>query len=155
MTKQNEKYLFYAIGAIAGYFFVLKPILKKFGLEKSEIEKESETAINKYLSNQIAKGSSTKTPGEWAIIANQIYDDLRYSAISDNKADATYQIARAKNATDVALLIKSFGKRREYLFGIPAGAEMDLQQFVRSNLSNTQIASINDNYKRKGIKYQF
>jgi hypothetical protein len=155
MTKQNEKYLFYAVGAIAAYFFVLKPILKKLGLEKSETEKESETAINKYLTNEIAKGSETKTPGEWAIIANQIYDDLRYSAISDKKSDATYQIARAKNSTDVALLIKSFGKRREYLFGIPAGAEMDLQQFVKSNLSNTQIASINDNYKRKGIKYQF
>jgi hypothetical protein len=155
MTKQNEKYLFYGIGAIAAYLFVLKPILKNLGLEKTQTEKEAEAAINKYLSSQISAGNSSKSPGEWAIIADQIYNDLRYSAVSDNKADATYQIARAKNGADVALLIKSFGKRREYLLGIPAGSQMDLQQFVRGNLSDTQIATINDNYKRKGIKFQF
>jgi hypothetical protein len=147
--------LYYGLGAIAAYLFVLKPILKNFGFEKSQTEKEAEAAITKYLNSQIATGAATKTPGEWAIIADQIYQDLRYSAVSDNKADATFQIARAKNGADVAMLIKAFGKRREYLFGIPAGAEMDLQQFVTSNLSMAQILSINDNYKRKGIKYSF
>ena len=155
MTKQNEKYLFYAVGSLAAYFLVLRPILKNLGLEKSQTEKEAEATITKYLNSQISAGNATKSPGEWAIIADQIYNDLRYSAFSDNKADATFQIARAKNGADVALLIKAFGKRREYLLGIPAGAEMDLQQFVTSNLSLRQIASINDNYKRKGIKYQF
>jgi hypothetical protein len=155
MTEQNKKYLYYGLAAVAAYLFVLKPILNNFGLEKSQTEKEAEAAITKYLNSQIATGAATKTPGEWAIIANQIYSDLRYSAVSDNKADATFQIARAKNGADVAMLIKEFGKRREYLFGIPAGAEMDLQQFVTSNLSMSQILSINDNYKRKGIKYSF
>jgi hypothetical protein len=134
---------------------VLKPIFNNFGLEKSQTEKEAEAAITKYLKSQIATGAATKSPGEWAIIADQIYADLRYSAVSDNKADATFQIARAKNGADIAMLIQAFGKRREYLFGIPAGAEMDLQQFVTSNLSMAQILSINDNYKRKGIKYSF
>jgi hypothetical protein len=155
MTEQNKKYLYYGLGAIAAYLFVLKPILKNFGLEKSQTEKEAEAAITNYLNSQISAGNATKTPGEWAIIADQIYADLRYSAVSDNKADATFQIARAKNGADVALLIKAFGKRREYLFGIPAGDKMDLQQFVTSNLSMSQILSINDNYKRKGIKYSF
>jgi hypothetical protein len=155
MTEQNKKYLFYGLSAIAAYFFVLKPILKNLGLEKTQTEKEAEAAITKYLNSQIATGNATKTPGEWAIIADQIYNDLRYSAVSDNKADATFQIARVKNGADVASLIKAFGKRREYILGIPAGAEMDLQQFVTSNLSMSQILSINDNYKRKGIKYSF
>jgi hypothetical protein len=155
MTEQNKKYLYYGLGAVAAYLFVLKPILKNLGLEKSQTEKEAEAAITKYLNSQISAGNATKTPGEWAIIADQIYQDLRYSAVSDKKADATFQIARAKNGADVALLIKSFGKRREYLFGIPAGDKMDLQQFVTSNLSMAQILSINDNYKRKGIKYSF
>jgi len=155
MTSQNKKYLFYGIGAVAAYFFLLKPILKGLGLQKTQTEKEAEAAINKYLNSQISTGTPSKSPGEWAIIADQIYNDLRYTAISDNKANATYQIARCKNGADVALLIKSFGKRREYYFGLPAGSEMDLQQFVISNLSSTQIANINDNFKRKGIKYQF
>jgi len=155
MREQNKKYLFYGLGAVAAYFIVLRPILKGLGLQKSQTEKEAEAEINKYLRSQISAGNATKTPGEWAIIADQIYNDLRYSALSDNKDNAALQLARVKNGADVALLIKSFGKRREYLFGIPAGSEMDLQQFVTSNLSSKQIAAVNDNYRRKGIKYQF
>jgi len=155
MTEQNKKYLFYGLGAVAAYFIVLRPILKKFGLEKTQTEKEAEADINKYLRGQISAGNATKSPGEWAIIADQIYNDLRYTAISDNKDNAALQLARVKNGADVALLIKSFGKRREYYFGIPAGSEMDLQQFVTSNLSSKQIAAVNDNYRRKNIKFQF
>ena len=155
MTEQNKKYLFYGLGAVAAYFIVLRPILKKFGLEKTQTEKEAEADINKYLRGQISAGNATKSSGEWAIIADQIYNDLRYSAVSDNKDNAALQLARVKNGADVALLIKSFVKRREYYFGIPAGSEMDLQQFVTSNLSSKQIAAVNDNYRRKGIKYQF
>lgn len=155
MTEQNKKYLYYGLGAVAAYFFVLRPILKGLGLQKSQTEKEAEAAIDKYLTGQINTGKPTKSPGEWAIIADQIYNDLRYTAISDNKDSAAYQLARVKNGADVALLIKSFGKRREYYFGIPAGSEMDLQQFVTGNLSSAQIAAVNDNYRRKNIKFQF
>ena len=40
MTEQNKKYLYYGLGAIAAYLFVLKPILKNLGLERkiSKIE---------------------------------------------------------------------------------------------------------------------
>ena len=114
MTEQNKKYLFYGLGAVAAYFIVLRPILKKFGLEKTQTEKEAEADINKYLRGQISAGNATKSPGEWAIIADQIYNDLRYTAISDNKDNAALQLARVNNGADVALLIKSFGKRREY-----------------------------------------
>lgn len=155
MTEQNKKYLFYGLGAVAAYFIVLRPILKGLGLQKSQTEKEAEADINKYLRGQISAGNATKSPGEWAIIADQIYNNLRYTAISDNKDNAALQLARPKNGADVALLIKSFGKRREYYFGLPAGSEMDLQQFVTSNLSSKQIAAVNDNYRRKGIKFQF
>jgi len=122
---------------------------------KTEQEVKSEKVVDTYVKETLKKQNPTKSKGEWQIIADQIYADLRYSAVSDNKADATYQVARAQNDADVALLLQLFGRRREYLFGIPAGAEMNLQEFLRSNLSASQIASINDNYRRKGIKYRF
>jgi hypothetical protein len=81
MTEQNKKYLFYGLGAVAAYFIVLRPILKGLGLQKSQTEKEAEADINKYLRGQISAGNATKTPGEWAIIADQIYNDLRYTAV--------------------------------------------------------------------------
>ena len=52
-------------------------------------------------------------------------------------------------------LIKTFGKRQEYLFGFPSGSPMGLTEFITSNLNRDQINLINDNYSRKGMKFKF
>lgn len=155
MTQQDKKYIVYIGGAAAAYFLLIRPLLRSLGITKTEQEVKSEKVIDTYVRETLQRQQPTKSKGEWQIIADQIYADLRYSALDDNKADATYQVARAKNDADVALLIQLFGRRREYLFGLPAGAEMNLQEFLRSNLSTKQMNAINDNYSRKGIKYRF
>lgn len=159
MKKDNTKILLTVGGAVAAYFFIIKPILTKVGIFKSQEEKDTEERKKKQLEIQVQTAAKnerlTKTVQEWQIIADQIYNDLRYSAVSDNKADAGYQVARVKNNADFWQLYKLFAKRREYLFGIPSGGLMDLSQFIRSNLSNTAINTINNNYKNKGIKFQF
>lgn len=152
---KNKNTYIYIIGAGLGYFFILKPLLQKLGILKTSEETEQQNVIDKFTADTIKKIKPTKSPGEIQIIADQIYQDLRYSALDDNKSNAVYQICRVQNDGDVALLIKSFGKRQEYLFGLPSGQLQDLQQFVTSNLSNKQKAIINDNYKRKNIKYRF
>jgi hypothetical protein len=103
------------------------------------------------LTNQ----TPTKTKGEWQIIADQIYNDLRFSGVADNKSDAFYQIQRVKNDADIALLIQIFGMRQESFFGISLGGLQSLPQFIISNLSNSDISKINDNYSRKNIKFRF
>jgi hypothetical protein len=158
--KQDNKTLLYVGGAVAAYFFILRPVLTKLGVFKSKEEKETEERKELQLQQQLqqvaASGQKlTKTVQEWQVIADAIYNDLRYSAVSDNKADAGYQVARVKNEADFWQLYKLFGKRREYLFGIPSGSLMDLQQFITSNLRNSSITTINDNYKRKNIKFRF
>ena len=155
MNKGQQKLLLYIGGAAATYFIIVRPILRSLGIMKTEQEVKSEKVVDTYVKETLQRQQPTKTKGEWQIIADQIYADLRYSAASDNKKDALYQTTRVKNEADIALLIQLFGRRREYLFGIPAGAEMNLQEFIRSNLSGSQIATINDNYSRKGIKYRF
>ena len=97
----------------------------------------------------------TKSKAEWDQIADTIYNDLRFSAISDDKADAGYQVARVKNDADMIYLIKTFGKRQEYLFGLPSGSPMGLTEFITSNLSREKINIINSNYASKGIKFKF
>jgi hypothetical protein len=52
-------------------------------------------------------------------------------------------------------LIKTFGKRQEYLFGIPSGSPMGLTEFITSNLDRSNINLINDNYSRKEMKFKF
>jgi hypothetical protein len=153
--KSKNIYL-YLIGAGITYFFIVRPIFKKLGITKTAQEIEQEKKVETYLDKTIKSFKPSKSEGEWQIIANQIFRDLGFSAASDNKKDAVFQLCRVKNEGDVALLIKSFGKRQETWFGIiPDGSEKDLQQFVTSNLSVKDIAVINNNYIRKNIKYRF
>ena len=150
---KDKKTLYYVGGAVLAYFFILKPVLQKFGIVKTKDEILREKEKEKFL--QDTNETPTKSPGEWAIIADQIYEDLRYTALDDNKADAGYQVSRVKNNADFKLLFKAFGKRQEYVFFVPSGSEKDLQQFIRSNLSDSAIQIINSNYRKKNITFQF
>jgi len=150
---KDKKAIYYIGAGILAYIFVLKPVLQNLNIIKSKEEIDREKEKEKYLSS--SNEVPTKSSGEWAIIADQIWEDLRYTALDDDKADAAYQVARVKNNADFQLLYKNFGKRREYFFGIPTGSEKDLQQFIRSNLSESQIQIVNSNYRKKNITFQY
>jgi len=159
MDKQSKDLLITGGIVALVYFGIINPILKKVGLKKTEEEKATEEKNKQLLNKQVEASkkvaAQTKSDQEWKAIADQIYEDLRYSAVSDKKDNAFYQVARVKNDTDFWILFKYFAKRREYLFGIPSGSLMNLQQFIISNLSKDTIAKINDNYRRKNIKFRF
>ena len=160
ITQDNKKLLTGVGIAIAAYLLVLKPIFQALGLQKTpeELAKSKSDAANiadiqKTLSS---KGITlTKSKAEWDIIADTIYNDLKYSALADNKADAGYQVARVQNDADILYLIQSFGSRQENLFGVSSGSPMTLPEFITSNLTQTNINLINDNYTRKGMKFKF
>jgi hypothetical protein len=157
MTNNSEKSLWYIIGGLAAYITIIRPILENLGIVKTKSEEEQskykETEKTKYLDP--GTEPPTKSPGEWVIIADQIYQDLKFSRISDNRDDAGYQVSRVKNNADFKLLYKAFGNRQEYAFGIPAGGKKDLAQFIVDNLERDKINIINRNYQAKGIKFQF
>jgi len=159
LTASTEKVVTYAIGAGITYFLIVKPILVKLGVLKSAAEIKQERVntgnVDIYIKDTLRVQNPTKSVGEWTIIADKIYEDLKFSAVSDDKKDAGYQVTRVKNDADVATLYKAFGKRQEYYFGVPYGGLRDLMAFITSNLSSDAIAAINDNYRRKNIKFRF
>lgn len=160
ISQENKKLLTTAGIVVAAYLIVIRPLFQSLGITKTdaEIAKEKSDAANilDIEKNLNARGIDlTKSKAEWDQIADIIYNDLRYSAIDDNKADAGYQVSRVKNDADIIYLIKTFGKRQEYLFGIPSGSPMGLTEFITSNLDRTNINLINDNYSRKGMKFKF
>ena len=159
LTASTEKVVTYAIGAGITYFLIVKPILVKLGVLKSAAEIKQERVntgnVDTYIKDTLRVQNPTKSVGEWTIIADKIYEDLKFSAVSDDKKDAGYQVTRVKNDADVATLYKAFGKRQEYYFGVPYGGLRDLMAFITSNLSSDAIAAINDNYRRKNIKFRF
>ena len=158
-NDDNSRLLLLAGGGLLVYFGIVKPILVKIGVQKDpEViakEKSNNQLIKSWQADTAKKQKPTKSEAEWKIIADQIYEDLRYSWISDNDSDAAYQICRVQNDADVAMLFTKFAKRQEYWFGINAGSPKALTAFVVSNLDKKKIAAINDNYRRKGIKFRF
>jgi hypothetical protein len=158
-TDKNQKLLIYALGVGAGYLLIVRPLLVKFGIVKSSAQIQQDIYqsgnVQEYINTTIANQKPTKTKGEWQIIADQLYYDLKFAAPSDDKADAGYQVSRVQNDADFALLYDTFGKRQEYYFGIPAGGLQDMVQMVTSNLDRSALNKINDNYQRKGIKFRF
>jgi hypothetical protein len=157
--KQNDQKLLLGAGALVlAYFGIIKPILVKVGIFKSADEKKSEKQLQDLINQESATVTTSKKPTksdfEWRQIADQIYSDLKYSALDDNKRDATYQSCRVKNDADLIKLISFFGKRQEYAFGLPIGAVQSLFEFLRSNLSSSQISTINTNWINKKIKYR-
>jgi hypothetical protein len=158
-TNPNQKILLYAVGIGASYLLIVRPLLVKLGIVKSAAEIQQDIYqsgnVQDYINTAVAKQTPTKSKGEWQIIADQLYYDLKFAAPSDDKADAGYQISRVQNDADFALLYDTFGKRQEYYFGVPAGGLQDLVQMVTSNLDRAALNKINDNYLRKGIKFRF
>ena len=159
IDKQTQKLLLYTAIGGGAYFLILKPFLIKLGILKSALELEQDYSqkvnIDAYINNSIKTQTPTKSKGEWQIIADQIYNDLKFSGIADNKSDAGYQVARVQNDADIATLIQVFGMRQESFFGVNIGGLQNLPQFIIGNLDKSEIAKINDNYARKNIKFRF
>lgn len=160
ITPENKKILTNLGIGIAAYLIVIRPIFGLLGITKTPEEraklKEQADNLEEIQKNLASRGIKlSKSKAEFDIIADTIYNDLKYSAIADNKSDAAYQVARVQNDADILYLIKSFGTRQENLFGIPNGSKQSLPEFITSNLSRDTINLINSNYSRKGMKYKF
>lgn len=153
-NKDNSK-TYLIIGGLILVYFAGDKIFKALGLSTDKSKKEEIKAIDNSYQAAIAAQKPTKSGGEWAQIANIIYEDLKYTSLDDNKKDAIYQCARAKNDADVWTLIKFFDERQEYAFNIPLGDKKSLPVFITTNIDRGEIDKLNDNYRRKGIKYRF
>lgn len=149
------------IGIVGVGYFLVRSITNTLGLtETAEQRKQrqaQQAALQQSRDQVYASYPPTKLDAEWLAIANTIYNDLRSSSPvlnNNDKADAAYQIARAKNQGDVFKLVELFGSRSQTLFGIP-GPSMTLPEFIRKELNGDQLATVNNNYKAKGITWQW
>ena len=104
--------------------------------------------------------TQTFTNANYDSFANTLYESMRY-AVGDDYAKVEEIMKKMQNDLDVALIVKSFGKRQNYMFGIPKGEPMDLFTFINSELGNEflgvtsyRVKNINADWKKKGITFQ-
>lgn len=151
------------IGAGAGIFFVAKAIKKRVNPSSEETalknlakKNEDELALNQ------KKGLKLTFPeSQYSAMANQIYEGMRY-CLGDDYESVEKTLMKMKNDLDVNYLVKAFGKRQGYCFGVPEGGERDLFTFVRSELgteygglSDARLVNINKDWLKKKINYKF
>jgi hypothetical protein len=118
------------------------------------------TSTDKEIRDAINRGLKATYPDSNYIgFASTIYEGMRY-CVGDDYGTVETTLKKMQNDIDVAKLIKAFGMKQDYCFGIPESAPKDLFQFVQSELGNElmltnyRIKNINADWKKKGITYQ-
>lgn len=126
---------------------------KFFG--KSAEKKAYDDALNKGIAEASAKTPQVKTDAELAIIADTLDEDMHYSwDVNNNQIDVLAQFERINNLAELLIVIKFFGNRYMYVFGIPKGT-YTLQQMVHASMSADNINLINKYLSNAGIDFQF
>lgn len=150
------------LGIGVALFFVGKQLYRR--VFPSDQERQNKKLLNDINSEITDAKNAGQTPSyqdsQYNSFANQIYEGMRYAA-GDNYGMVEDTLKKMNNDLDVTKLIKAFGARQNYAFGLPTGDPMDLFTFVQKELGNDylgltnyRVTRINENWKQKGIKYQ-
>lgn len=149
------------VGGAAVVFILGRKIYKAvFPSDKEKKNKQLLQDVNTEIRTYTNQGiKPTFTDSQYETIANTIYNSMRY-CVGDDYATVEIKMKQMKNNIDVAKLIKAFGKRQDYCFGVPVGDEMDLFTYVQKELGNDyggltnyRVRNINQDWKNKGITY--
>ena len=148
-------------GAVVVYLIGSKVYRAVFPTEAQKKNRELEKNIDSEISKMQGNGKKASfSDSNYNTFANTIYNSMRF-AIGDDYGTVESTLKRMKNDLDVAKLIKAFGLKQDFFFGLPAGDKMDLFTFVQKELGNEyggltnyRVKRINEDWSKKGILYQ-
>ena len=137
--KQNIKtFAPYIIGGVGLY------LVYKFFFKKSDTEETAQNVVDAQQ-QEINNLSQTLTPSYnlsyYGSLANQIYNSIAYSGVADDYKTTFQLMLKVLNQLDMALLIKAYGVRQRYFFGVPSGYPEDLITSVSNELRSEIIAN--------------
>lgn len=170
---QNKAYQYYkdlpswakgvvVVGGVLAVYLVGARVYKTiFPSDKEKRNKELAKNVDSEIANLAKSGQKPSfSDSNYNTFANTIYNSMRYAA-GDDYTTVENTLMKMKNDLDVAKLIKAFGMRQDYAFGIPVGSPMDLFTYVQKELGNEwagltayRVRRINGDWKKKGINYQ-
>ncbi len=143
------------VGLAVGGVLVYK-IAQGFGIIDSQVEIDKKNQIDTVVGNEANQaGAATLSPAQISVMASQIYEALKYSALSDDKTVAMNELFKLRNNADWLKLVVAFGVQQEYYFGLPLGNKKNLIEFINSNMSNAMKAALNQYFAQQGIKQSF
>ncbi len=143
----------------AGIVLLIGLIVYKFAdlldIFKPKEIRQTDKAYKKAIDYVIATELGILTDAQIHTYANTIYESLKYSRLDDDHGLVKDTLAKFTTDSDIYNLIKLFSKKQEYFFGIPTGDLKTLEMFITSNMYDGEIESINENFKKHSMKFQF
>jgi hypothetical protein len=148
------------VGGAAALFFVGK---KLYTIVFPSAEEKRNVELGRNIDSEIGKlqksQKATFPESTYNTLANTIYNSMKF-AVGDDYGAVQDSLKKMKNDLDVAKLIKAFGSRQDYAFGIPVGGKMDLFTYVKKELGNEwggltdyRVKDINKDWAAKKITY--
>ena len=135
-------------GLLAGVFAI-----REFAKLLAESPQEK---TDKQIDIAIKDEQGNGNPLSFPIAQYQMMADIIEEATdtSGTDTDAVYGVfLQLKNNTDLLQLIKAYGQRWNFMFGVPLG-KFSLQQIINSELDGTEKATLNQILLGKGISIQ-
>ena len=145
------------VGFIVGRKIYMTIVKSQQEKRNREYLRDVDSDISK---NQQSGVKPSFSDSNYMSFANTIYNSMRY-CVGDDYGSVESTMKKMNNDLDVAKLIKAFGVRQDYCFGIPSGDPMDLFTYVRKELGNDyagitdyRVKHIMDDWANKGITYK-
>ena len=148
-------------GILGGGLILAYIIYKKITSTETTTQ-EAQFKLKKQLEleeQQIKNQKLTYPLGQYLLFGNVLHESMKYG-IGDNYKAVVTTLQKMNTDRDVIELIKAYGNRQVYVFGIPAGEPKDLFSTIKSELgqeyaglTSYKVDQINNNWKKKKIKY--
>jgi hypothetical protein len=149
LVKYYKPITYIGVGITASYF--LARVLRKYTKESKKLEDEKK-AVETELSKAIKLTPLTWPESQYNTFARVI--QIAGFDLGTDEA-AIYNVFRSlRNNADYLALSQAWGKptRKVYEWGV--GREMTLQQFIRWEMDQKEVAKINLILKNRKIKYR-
>jgi uncharacterized protein YqgQ len=144
IKNSPENLLMIGIGLFASVF-ALKESVKFF-------KKSDEQKANDQIEHDIDNTSLSYPISYYAQMADVIQEATDNSGTDTDAINRVFE--KMNNNYDVLQLIKAYGSRWNFFFGVPLGS-FTLPQILVSELSNSEIGDLNNLLTNKGITIQF
>ena len=140
-----------AVVAVGGGVYLLYRLLR--GMSSDTLRQTQETnQILSELDNEVKKTGLTYPKSQYSSFANEL-QQAGFDVGTDE--DAMYSIFRKlKNDADYLQLTAAWGKPTRTIYDWGVGRPMTLTQFLRSELSDSEIRKINTILAGSKIKYR-
>lgn len=138
-----------AVVGVVGY--ALYKITQKLGGEEEQDRKEDKDIVSE-IEQESKKKPASYADSQYKTFANTI--ETAGFDLGTDEAAIYSTFRKLKNNTDYLKLLNAWGKPNRTVYEWGVGRKMTLPQYIRWEMSDSEVKKVNDILKSKGITYR-